>query len=263
MTSNHRTKPELDLAPLQEDRSTLVEKVCRRLARSIRQDQEAGQGNLAGGALLPPERELAVRFGVSRPVVREATKRLELQGLLEVRHGIGTRVVDRLHAPLSGSIHLLVDDAARRLRQSLELRLVLEPEVARRVAAAATPEVCAGLRAVHARLEQAGTLEEAVAADMDFHRELARLCGNDIFALVLSSMAELGRASRQATIGFAGVEVARDHHARILRAIEAGRPDKARAAMQAHLEAAMADLQEAAAAVPARKRARPSRAARA
>ena len=90
---------------------TLVEEVSDQLAGAIR------SGGLVMDGLLPSERHLAEQFGVSRPVVREATKRLELQGLLEVRQGVGIRVVDRLHAPVSAAARLLLPDEAERLRQ--------------------------------------------------------------------------------------------------------------------------------------------------
>jgi GntR family transcriptional repressor for pyruvate dehydrogenase complex len=226
----------MTLSPLQEDRSTLVEKVCRQLTQVIRHEMNGED------SLLPPERELALQFGVSRPVVREAMKRLELQGLLEVRHGIGTRIVDRLHAPLSGSINLLVGDAHARLTQSLEVRAVLEPEVARLAAERATAAERKHLRSVHRKLEDAKELSQAIEADLDFHRALAQMSGNDIFGLVLSSMADMGRASRQATISIAGVEVARAHHARILDAIIRGDAKAAESAMRQHIQSAIADL---------------------
>src|SRR5882757_11174952 len=104
------------------NRSTsLVEEVCRKLAQQPRRTS-------TGNRRLPPERKLAEQLGVSRTVVREATKRLELQGLLEVRHGIGIQIVDRLHAPLSGSLALLLPDGKDRLRKLIEVRLIIEPE---------------------------------------------------------------------------------------------------------------------------------------
>lgn len=224
------------VSPLQEDRSTLVEKVCRQLTHAIRHEIKDHT------TLLPPERELAAQFGVSRPVVREAMQRLELQGLLEVRHGIGTRIVNRLHAPLNGSITLLVDDAHARLDQSLEVRAALEPAVARLAAERATAAQRKHLRAVHRKLEDAKDLSQAIEADLDFHRTLAQISGNDIFGLVLNSMADLGRASRQATISFAGIEVARTHHGRILDAITRGDPKAAESAMRQHIQSAIADL---------------------
>ena len=105
--------------------ASLVEDVCQRLATEIRAERNGGDG------WLPPERQLAEQLGVSRTVIREATKRLELQGLIEVQHGIGIKVVDKLHKPLNGSLALLIPDTADRLRQLVEVRLLVEPEVAR------------------------------------------------------------------------------------------------------------------------------------
>jgi GntR family transcriptional repressor for pyruvate dehydrogenase complex len=225
----------VNLPPVQSHKRSLVEQVCHRLCEAIRKDNPESD-------LLPAERDLAARFGVSRPVVREAVKRLELQGLVEVKHGIGTRIVNRLHAPLSGSIALLVSDAHHRLDQAMEVRAAIEPEVARLAAERATPAARKRLRAVHRRLQEAQDLPAAIEADMAFHRTLAQACGNDIFTLVLDSMADLGRASRQTTISTAGVKVAERHHARILDAVLRGDAQEAKAAMRDHIQAAAADL---------------------
>ena len=67
---------------------SLVEQVCDQLAELIRRHQPG-----SADSSLPAERRLAEQFGVSRQVVREAIKRLELQGLLEVRQGSGVRTL--------------------------------------------------------------------------------------------------------------------------------------------------------------------------
>lgn len=226
----------MKILPLQENRSTLVEKVCLQLTQAIRHSRADSD------ELLPPERELAAQFGVSRPVIREAMKRLELQGLLEVKHGIGTRIVNRLHTPLNGSIQLLVNDAQTRLEQSLEVRAVLEPEVARLAAERASAADLKRLRTTHRKLDEARDLSAAIEADMAFHRELASMSGNDIFGLILNSMADLGRASRQATISYAGIEVACTHHARILEAVLKRDARGAEKAMREHILSAIQDL---------------------
>ncbi len=216
--------------------ASLVDEVCQQLAQEIRNPSGDGDGRL------PPERELAERLGVSRPVVREATKRLELQGLLEVRHGVGTRVVDRLHMPLNGSLSLLVPDQVQRLQQSLEVRRALEPEAVRWAVERASAATLKELKRVHRQLEGAKELGEAVEADMAFHRALAKASGNDMFALILDSMADLGRESRHATISYAGVQRAIDHHAAILEAVLERNAAKAVQAMQKHLAEAVLDL---------------------
>lgn len=215
---------------------TLVEEVSDRLAGAIR------GGTLAVDGLLPSERHLAEQFGVSRPVVREATKRLELQGLVEVRQGIGMRVIDRLHTPVTSAALLLVPEEGERLRQALEVRAILEPEIARRAAERAAEADRERLRKLHDDLERAADLTRAMEADLAFHREIARVSGNGIFGLMLDSIADLGRESRKATMSEAGVGRAVKQHAAVLRGIVAGDPKAAERAMRVHIESAVGDL---------------------
>ena len=215
---------------------TLVEEVSDRLAEAIR------KGRLAVEGLLPSERQLAEQFGVSRPVVREATKRLELQGLVEVRQGIGIRVIDRLHAPVSSAARLLLPEEGERLRQALEVRAILEPEIARRAAERATGTDRERLRQLHEVLKSASDLSAAMEADLAFHRELARVSGNEIFGLMLDSIADLGRESRRATMSEAGVGRAVKQHASVLKGILAGDAKAAERAMRIHIESAVGDL---------------------
>jgi DNA-binding FadR family transcriptional regulator len=112
----------------------LVEGVCQQLAELIR------GGSADEERWLPAERSLAEKLGVSRTVVREATKRLEQQGMLEIQHGNGIKVVDRLHRPLNDSLTLLIPDMADRLQQLTETRLSIEPDAAAFAAQRATKE---------------------------------------------------------------------------------------------------------------------------
>lgn len=100
--------------------ASLVEGVCQRLATLIR----GGCGEAE--RWLPAERLLVEQVGVSRTVVREATKRLEQQGMLEIQHGTGIKVVDKLHRPLNDSLSRLIPDVSERLRQLIETRLSTE-----------------------------------------------------------------------------------------------------------------------------------------
>lgn len=216
--------------------SSLVEQVCTRLARQLRDEMESGDGKL------PPERLMAERLGVSRTVLREATKRLELQGLLEIRHGSGIRAVNRLHKPLSGSLSLLLPELPERLRQLNEARAAIEPEIARQAALKAKTADVKQLRGIHERLLAAETQDEAVEADIDFHRMLARIAGNEILMLMLESLADLGRESRRVTIGNVGQQRAIDHHSAILTAVSAHDGNAAAKAMKHHMDEAVRDL---------------------
>lgn len=214
---------------------SLVETVSQQLAQELLRE--------GASEWLPAERHLAEQLGVSRSVVREATKRLELQGLVEVRHGIGIRRADRLHQPLNSSITFRVPDEPERLRQSLEARLAIEPEVARLAAHRATKAQLEELREAHQALRPGLSLPEAVEADVNFHRTLARASANEVFCLVLETLSDLGRASREATITQAGVQRAIRHHQSVLEAVLNHDGPAAARAMRHHIEKALEDLQ--------------------
>ncbi len=216
---------------------SLVEKVCERLADLIRA-QSPGDDN----AFLPTERDLSAQLGVSRSVVREATKRLEQQGLLEIRQGLGIRSVNRLHKPLSDALHLLVPNEMERLRQLVELRLIVEPENARLAAERATPEQLAALASAHDHLITAETPSDSVAADMEFHRLLAVASGNQISGLLLHSLSDLLEASLNHGYRRVTPKLAIQQHAAILAALERRDPAAAARATTRHLVSARADL---------------------
>ncbi len=215
---------------------SLVEKVCDQLAKIIRHDQEEDDG------WLPTERELSAQLGVSRSVVREAAKRLESQGLVEIQHGVGIKAVDKLHKPLNGSLALLIPDAEERLRQLNETRMAIEPESARLAAENATPAQLRTLRRIHQQLIDAPHNAHAIEADMAFHRALAEASGNLMFRLILDSLAEIGLASRQRTIGRVGKFTGVEHHGAILEAVERGDAEAAAAAMRHHIICAGEDM---------------------
>jgi DNA-binding FadR family transcriptional regulator len=216
--------------------ASLVEGVCQQLAELIR-----------GGAAeeerwLPAERSLAEKLGVSRTVVREATKRLEQQGLLEIQHGNGIKVVDKLHRPLNESLSLLIPDVAERLKQLNETRLSIEPDAAAFAAERASRKQVLTLRRIQSQLESAKDNTAAIEADIAAHHAIADASGNLIYRLILDSLAELSVASRLRTIGRIGKKTAVEHHARILGAIERHDPDEAREAMREHINAAGQDM---------------------
>jgi GntR family transcriptional repressor for pyruvate dehydrogenase complex len=215
---------------------SLVESVCQRLAEEI-----GGEVRKQNG-LLPTERELALKMGVSRGVVREAAKRLEQQGLLEIRQGSGMRAVDRLHKPLNGSLELLLPDERERLRQLVEVRIMIEPQTARLAAERATPAQLEALGVTHLRLVNAATFEETVHADMDFHRQLAGISGNQIAALLLNSLSDLLQASLAIGYGRVTINNPVKQHGQILKAVAQGDGKAAERAMERHLETAAADL---------------------
>lgn len=199
-------------------------------------------GTFKVGDLLPSERQLAERLKVSRMVVREATKKLEQRGIVRVRQGIGVRVIDQPSLPLQDAFAMYLDNPRERLIQSVETRLVIEPELAARAALDPRAENLRELEEIHASLVRAMDTGAAVRLDIAFHEKIAVMAGNQLLALILASLAELGRKSREQTIANVGPERAIKGHGKILAAIKAGDSARARRTMFAHIKDIFQDL---------------------
>jgi GntR family transcriptional repressor for pyruvate dehydrogenase complex len=142
-------------------------------------------GRLKPGEALPAEARLAARFGVSKQVVREAMRQLAALGILHVGQGRATRVVEALDAqPLARFWRFAAGGTRAGLAEAVELRRIIEPQVARLAALHATPEGLAHLRAILDRMaETMGDIPRWITADLDFHDHLAALSGNRLVRL--------------------------------------------------------------------------------
>lgn len=219
------------------NRTSLVEDVYAGLARRIL----ATPGD--DGHWLPTTQELGAQYGVSRTVVREAINRLERQGLVEARHGVGIRAVRQLHRPVTASLELLLPSLPARLRQAMAARFLLEVEIARLAATRMGEEGLRRLLAAQATLSApAVALETAVEADTAFHQTLAEHCGNEVLKLMLESIVGLCRESRVRTLARTGCERPYSTHQRIVEAIARQDAAGAAEAMRLHLEITRDDL---------------------
>ncbi|MDR7468385.1 MAG: FadR/GntR family transcriptional regulator [Armatimonadota bacterium] len=195
------------------------------------------EGRLRAGDKLPPERELAERFGVSRTSVRDAIRVLELIGLLEPRQGEGTVVreltPDALTQPLAS---ILIHNRAL-LAELLEVRKMFEPPLAARAAVLARPEDVARLEEIYGRQEtkvRAG--EVAIAEDSEFHYAIATMARNRVALKVVDVLMDLLQESRQRSLQVPGrIQRSLAGHRRILDAIARRDPRAAERAMQQHL----------------------------
>lgn len=199
-------------------------------------------GVLKTGQRLPPERELAEMFGVSRTVVREATHNLTAKGLLEVRPGSGSYVSGPSTDSVTESLSLLLRSMEGGLfvEDLHEVRRVLETAIATRAAERATDEDILDLEVTLRRMEEAEGDSEAIAdLDVEFHRALAVAAHNPLFIILLESIGELLLAIRR--MAFQAPETfhkARYHHRDILEKVKSRDPHQAREAMSAHLDEA-------------------------
>jgi GntR family transcriptional repressor for pyruvate dehydrogenase complex len=175
-------------------------------------------------------------------VVREAARKLEQRGLVSIRHGIGVEVTNNPALPVQHTLERLLPSDKERLRQCAQARLLIEPELAATAAVRATPKGLRALKANCVALASETDLACSAALDIAFHDAIADLAGNKVLAVMLRSVAQLGRLSREVTLKRFGVARAHGYHVRILAALTAADPAAARKAMKLHLEAALGDL---------------------
>jgi GntR family transcriptional regulator, transcriptional repressor for pyruvate dehydrogenase complex len=196
------------------------------------------EGRLKPGDKLPPERELAEVFGVSRTSVRDAIRVLDVQGLVEPRHGEGTVVrqipIDVIINPLADAL-----TAAKDLTADLfDMRKMLEPPVARAAALRATAEDVAALEEIverQTRRVRAG--EIAIEEDNEFHYRIATAAKNEIVLRTMDVVMDLLHESRARSLQYPGrAEKSVRGHRRILSAIRRRDAHSAANAMRAHIE---------------------------
>jgi len=195
------------------------------------------ENRLRSGEALPPERELAERFGVGRNVVREALRILGEKGLVQVLSGRGTFVAEADPSGVSESLRLLLRRRRVTLAELSDARLLVEPELAALAARNATQENTLELRAWLARLEEAnGDAEAHVEADLGLHGEIARLSNQPVFQAIVEAVRDVLHTSMRLGITMPeAVGPSDERHRRIVAAIVAGDSETARREMREHM----------------------------
>jgi GntR family transcriptional repressor for pyruvate dehydrogenase complex len=210
----------------------LYEQIVQQIEQSI------VKGDLKAGDQLPAERELALRFGVSRTAVREAVKALREKGLVEAYSGRGTFITDGTSHAVRQSLDLMVKIGQPEGSNHLaEVRAILEPEIAALAASRIQESELTTMREAVAVMDRSGNDPQAyIEADLDFHLALAEAAANPLILSLLDSIVGLLREQRLRIFRVpGGPERGQSHHKRILEAVEQRDPEKARDAMRAHL----------------------------
>nr|WP_316652642.1 FadR/GntR family transcriptional regulator [uncultured Gellertiella sp.] len=202
------------------------------------------EGVLRDGDRLPGERELAARFDVSRPILRDALKELEARGLLESRHGGGTYVADIIGQVFSAPVAALVSRHERATLDYLDYRRELEGLTAELAASRATEadkallsSIIADMRRAHAR----GDFEDETTADLDLHNAIGEAAHNIILLHTVRACYRLLEAGifrhRKLVFDMPGArERLLEQHVAIHDAILAGDPARARQAAINHID---------------------------
>lgn len=213
---------------------SLSDRLAKQVLQMIKEER------LGPGERMPSVRDLAERFSVATPTMREALTLLQMAGNLDIRHGSGVYVRDAeprllLSNPYGGELD------GETILQLLATRTIIEPPVA----------ALAARLAAEAHLEQLGSLlqeaEGFLAGDasadaqlmvinMRFHRGIADASGNRIVAEVVHTLTEVRHKEQMVVLDLYNDRV-RDHaqHREIFAALRVRDEGAARALMLEHL----------------------------
>ena len=198
-------------------------------------------GEYKSGDKLPPQDELAAIYGVSRTILREAFTQLSLMGLVEMVHGRGTFVSSlKPYSMLESLSPLMLMDRCT-ISEFFEARVSIEPAIASLAAQKATGE---DIREIEAQITEMddllakGEAEAFIRQDRDFHIVIAKVAKNG----VLSRISQLIRDMIQECIGDALMDdfhlskQIMEENRRIFNTIKNKEPEKARRAMETHIQ---------------------------
>lgn len=219
-------------------RTTAYEQVAERIRAAIL------DRSLAADERLPPERELAAQFGVSRTTVREALRHLQAQGLLSPRGRTSPMLPANSDAALARfreALSTVVQLRNVSLPELLELRLAIETAALVRAAQAPVAE---HVEAARAALEQMASpridRDTFYEADVAFHAALVAASGNEALRLVMLAVKDsirlhLDEAMRGRSFAKVRAQV-HEEHRKLLTAIEKGNVKAVSALLRKHLE---------------------------
>lgn len=216
-----------------------LKKVSTQIAEQIRSSILSAE--FSPGEKLPPERELAELFGVSRPSVREALNILATTGLVESHQGGGTIVKSLVEistgTPLSG----IIECERERALDVIEVRKCMEAFTAFYAAQRALPDDMRKLESIVAEMKtNLGTEKPSLELDAHFHIVIAQATHNVVWLHLMQSIFDAMKQF-QMSVWRAVYITADDHrtlylqHRSVLDAIRARQPELARDEMLAHL----------------------------
>lgn len=220
----------MELTSVKKENAPLTEQVVNQIIAYIRENK------LEMGDRLPNEKELTLRLSVSRCTLREAIRILSSRHIVSVERGRGTFVsglTGRAEDPLGLAF---MYDRPKVTRDLLELRTMLEPDIA----------ACCALRASQQEKEQIIELAQKVELeilqgrdhsdyDVAFHCKIAECTQNDIIKILLPEITK-GVQLFVATTGTRLLEMTIETHRQIALSIHRSDAEGARQAMQRHLE---------------------------
>jgi len=221
----------MSIAPIKSTR--IYQEIVRQVKGMI------AEGRLKSGDQLPPERDLAEKFVVSRTSVREALRALESLGLVEIRPGEGTFVREVSVESLIEPLALVMVSQREAIAELFEARQMIEPTLAALAARRATPEELSEMdRILEAQAKEVAAGRTGLEQDAEFHAAIGAAAHNRAITRIAHAVMDLLRQSREESLNTPGrPDRSHNDHRRVLAAIRNRDEPAARQAMIEHLQA--------------------------
>jgi GntR family transcriptional regulator, transcriptional repressor for pyruvate dehydrogenase complex len=222
---------EMGIAPIKSTR--IYQEIVRQVKSMI------AEGRLKSGDQLPPERDLAEKFVVSRTSVREALRALESLGLVEIRPGEGTFVREVSVESLIEPLALVMLSPREALGELFEARQLIEPALAALAARRATPEDVHEMEKIlEAQAKEVAAGRTGLEQDAQFHAAIGAAAHNRAITRIAHAVMDLLRQSREESLNRPGrPDRSHNDHRRLLAAIRSRDEAAAHQAMVDHLRA--------------------------
>jgi DNA-binding FadR family transcriptional regulator len=214
------------------------------------------EDNLKIGTSLPSEKEMAAEFQVSRSVVREALRILEISGLVNIKKGPtgGIFVSNVYHKPIKRSLNNLITSGEVTLEHLFDARMLIEPHIAGQAARQAKSKDLKKFRALFE--DSSSHLDDPVRLkqnNLKFHLMLARASGNPVLSIMLESVFELLVERIQGFLDHATETRFFEIHKDIFKVIEEGRPEEAERLIKEDISEIMEKIIKSASSQPPRR----------
>ena len=221
------------------------EEICERIREQL------ALGQLKPGDKLPPERDLAQQLGVSRNVLREALRSLEMAGVLRLLKGVkgGAFIREGDTSRMNVVMRDMLSLGTISVRELSEARIDVLDLVVRLACTHARQVDFEALEANIERTELAtreGRLLDRVECSREFYKLLAASTGNKVIAMIMDSVTEIHMRFVYAKVVSSGVAMRRlaEKRRQFLLALRARNASTAARLMRAHLESVQRMLEQ-------------------
>ena len=202
------------------------------------------EGEMNPGDELPSEKDFSEKLGVSRFSLREALRVAQAQGLIDINQGKKPTVAYPSASPAVNTMSLALKRSSEKSLFDLILaREALESQIVRIAAEKISDEDLYKLEETISLMEiNDRPIDYYVNKDREFHNIILKSTDSLVFEIMLSSVTELIKESRKATLKSGGIKRAADAHKNIFNALKKHDPDLAEKEMKQHLINAEEDL---------------------